>query len=194
MAELGVDEPLPPEYWEQLGMEGDQARKSDPFSAPPPGAGENPFEGHGGPSGRSRYEAGWLRTHGGVDFIRVFVGEIPGSEDKEVLIFLFEVMPGRFNVGFSRPKTTRGGEFRYKDKSYEEAKRLAEEEAMAMSVDAGAAADWREDLPSLGQLGFARRLGINTDQMQSKGEVSDAINVITASRTLDPSFAKESKQ
>ena len=189
MAELHPDDPLDEGYWESLGMKGDQARPSDPFSQPPPGAGASPFSGHGGPTGRSRYEAIWLKTRAGVDFIDVFVGDAPGSDDTHMLIFLYEVTPGRWNVGFSRPKTTAGGEFIHKDQTYDAAKLLAEEEAAALSVDAGANAGWRDGSPSGGQLGFAARLGIELDGEESKGEVSDKINTVTASRTLDPVFA-----
>jgi hypothetical protein len=188
--ELHVDEALPPEYWEQLGMEGEQAKPGDPFSSPPPGAGANPFEGYGGPSGRSRYQAGWLKTRKGVEFIDVFVGEAPGSDDTHMLIFLYEGAPGRWAVGFSRPKTVEGGEFPYKDVTYEQAKRHAEEEAAAMSVDAGTNADWRQDIPGAKQVALVQRIGLPYDEAtDSKGSLSDKLNVHFASRTLDPHFA-----
>ena len=191
MADLHPDEPLDEGYWESLGMEGGQARKSDPFSGPPPGHNENPFSGQvSGPSGRSRYEATWLKTKKGIEFIDVFVGETPDSDDTHMLIFLYEVIPGRFNVGFSRPKTTVGGEFRHRDKTYDEAKRLAENEAAAMSVDAGANADWRHDPAGQRQIDLAMRMGYTVDlATATKGSVSDQLNVHFSSRTLDPTFA-----
>lgn len=185
--ELGIDEPLDEGYWESLGMQGEQARAGDPFSSPPPGSGASPFSGHGGPSGRSSYEPTWLRTRCGIEFIDVFVGEAPGSDDTHMLIFLYEGAPGRWAVGFSRPKTLVGFEFMERDVDYETAKAFAVTEAATMSVDAGANASWRRDPASLGQLGFARKLGIELDtDTATKGDASDAINQVTGSRTLDP--------
>jgi len=196
MADLHIDEPLDEGYWQALGMEGDQARKGDPFSSPPPGSGINPFEGHGGPSGRSKYQAGWLRTRKGVEFIDVFVGEAPGSDDTHMLIFLYEGAPGRWAVGFSRPRTIVGGEFPHKNVTYDQAKALAEDEAAAMSVDAGSNADWRLDPAGDKQIDLAMRMGYVIDlATATKGSVSDQLNVHFSSRTLDPHFApKESKQ
>lgn len=196
MAELHIDDPLDEGYWESLGLEGDQTKPGDPFSSPPPGAGSNPFEGYDGPTGRSRYQATWLRTYHGVEFIDVFVGEFPGSDDTHMLIFLYEVVPDRFNIGFSRPKTTEGGEFRHKDLDYATAKQRAANEAAALSVDAGANADWRRDIPGLRQQNLADRMGISYNpDTATKGEISDKLNVHFASRVLDPTFAsKESKQ
>lgn len=191
MAELSVHDPLPPEYWESLGMEGNQARPSDPFSNPPPGHGTNPFEDNGGPTGQSRYEASWLTTYRGVEFIDVFVGESPGTTDTHLLVFLYEVIPGHYNVGLSRPKTAAGGRWLHKDQGYEEAKRLAEEEASAMSVDAGAAADWRQDPPGERQLDLITRLGIRVNvEITSKGQASDLLNVFFSSKVLDHAFTK----
>lgn len=194
--ELHIDEPLDEGYWESLGMEGDQAKPGDPFSSPPPGSGINPFEGTGGPSGRSKYQAGWLRTRRGVEFIDVFVGEAPGSDDTHMLIFLYEGAPGRWAVGFSRPRTIEGGEFPHKNVTYDQAKALAEDEAAAMSVDAGSNADWRQDPPGDKQIALIQRIGLSWHtQTQTKGDASDVLNVHFASRTLDPHFApKENKQ
>lgn len=194
MAELHIDEPLDEGYWESLGMEGNQARPGDPFSSPPPGKGASPFSGDGGPSGRSRYEAGWLKTYGGVEFLDVFVGSSPDSDDTHMIIFLWEPQPGRCGVGFSRPKTLEGLEFPYKDVSKAEAKRLAEGEAEAMSVDAGVNAGWRHDAAGIKQMALVERIGLFDDgnddgKALSKGQASDLLNVHFTSRLLDPHFA-----
>lgn len=199
MAELGVHDPLPEEYWASLGMEGDQSRPSSPFDEAPPGQGSDPFgPPEGGHASGSRYEAGWLKTYGGVEFIDVFTGDVPGTTDTHALVFIYEVPgTGLYNVGTCAPRDFANGRWRYEAKEYDVAKSLAEHQiAPAMSVDAGVRAGWRQGSASGAQVGLIRKIGVlrklgrDETEISSKGEASDLLNVHFASQTLDPHLTR----
>lgn len=187
MTELRPDEPLDEGYWESLGASDDYNQDRAP------GSDINPFEDDGEPAPRgSRYVAQWFETYGGIEFIDVFSGEQPGSTDSHTLVFLLEVLPGRFNVGVCPSKSMRGSRFLVEDTDYETGKAKAERAAGAMSVDAGVNAGWRQSPPSSGQLGLIARLGLEVDhEITSKGQASDLLNVHFDSHTLDTAFRSD---
>jgi hypothetical protein len=193
MTELHPDEELDEGYWESLGSNQDQS----PLDRPP-GHDQNPFESDGMPEPRgSRYEPKWLTSDGGIEFIDVFIGEQIDNTDTHALVFLYEVITGRFNVGVCRPKTMKGSRFLVEDVDKAEAKAAATRAAGAMSVDAGINADWRHAPASQAQMGLITRMGLfddgnDDDRTLTKGEASDLLNRHFDGQTLDFAFRKGS--
>lgn len=192
MTELHPEAELDEGYWESLGAQDSNRYVS---LGQPPAADLDPFKDYGEPPRRgSRYEAPWLRTRKGIEFIDVFIGDLPDSDDTHATVFLFEVVPGKFNVGVCPPKSVEGGRFLAEGETYDSAKAKAERAAAAMSVDAGLNADWRSSPPSLTQLGLIERIYLSNREpvpsnIASKGEASDILSTLFISRVLDPAFA-----
>lgn len=125
-----------------------------------------------------RSRATWLQTKGGIWFVSTkeqiyFVW--PGSE------------PGLYRLGV-RPVKGRGGRWLREDVTLELAMSWGSD--MAIREDATLATrgrSWRRGYPTLAMTSFACRLGLK-DQLHAdirKGEVSDMIDIVLASRVLD---------
>jgi len=117
----------------------------------------------------------WLRTARGVWFL--------GAGDK--LIFLApEAEPGRYAVARC-PQNAIGGEFLQRDVDLDMAmswgEQYATEDAKTL-VRRGAG--WRKLAPSQQQLVMAARLDLSSE-VATRGELSDAISTVFASRRLD---------
>lgn len=137
--------------------------------------------------GRSR--ATWLRTYGGVWFLPVMNAAVfiwPGKEDT-----------GRYRVGI-RPINRSGGRWIREDVTLDAALAWGEQYAddyaaqFKDAFDVGnfnreRRASWRRQPASRAQLGLAVNIGldIGPDDMWTRGELSDMINIHKASAVLD---------
>jgi superfamily II DNA or RNA helicase len=133
------------------------------------------------PFARSR--AMWLKTEGGKMFI---------PTDAERLVFLLgPIASGDYVVGECSSKSRRDATWITAKTGVpmEDAMDAAEVRAAEINQTSMATkqASWRRrgtELPTVSQLGFAHKIGVEADGM-SKRELSDAISIKLASRVLD---------
>jgi superfamily II DNA or RNA helicase len=116
----------------------------------------------------------WLRTRGGVMFI--------GRGDGEV--FIWPDREGTWAVGFA-PANGTAWQVLHRTLPLGMAMAWAETEAGA-GVLTMKKKRWRKEPASPLQISKARSIGITIDGPATKGEVSDAIGIVFATRRLDP--------
>lgn len=158
----------------------------DPFSAPAPGADQDPFTNQDTPRG---YQPVWLRSRAGVEFLDVFTGDNPVTGKTEHrLVFLIQAEDQTWAVGSCSNRTVEGGEWLAQNLDEDAARALAEERANLLSVDSGGNAPWRAGPPSPGQLSLVEKLDLDGDTVRTKGDASDILNTHFGSKVLDPVF------
>lgn len=119
----------------------------------------------------------WLQTTGGKWFIPT----------RTNTIFLWPRDDGTYDVGKCDVYTTKNGSWLHKGLPVEMAMSWGEQEADELDPSVSTkASSWREKSrkPSDAQVALAARLGLNSAGM-NRGELSDAISVVYASRILD---------
>jgi superfamily II DNA or RNA helicase len=120
----------------------------------------------------------WLRTHRGVMFI--------GCGDTTVFLFPTWKAPGLWDVCTltkGQPKPTRTEHVGMDLGSAMAWGEATAEDYQAFSTEK--AASWRKAKPSEKQQDFARSLGIQVPETMRRGQLSDAMSVVFASRVLD---------
>lgn len=119
----------------------------------------------------------WLQTTGGKWFIPT----------RTNTIFLWPRDDGTYDVGKCDVYTTKNGSWLHKGLPVEMAMSWGEQEADELDPSVSTkASSWREKSrkPSDAQVALAARLGLDSAGM-NRGELSDAISVVYASRILD---------
>lgn len=129
-------------------------------------------------------DVAWHRTRGGVLFIDC--GPAEGTkQQRRVFLWPSPETPGKWRIAGQRDGRPAAYWPGYGDLDLSSAMAWGEvvaEENRAFSVLRSAR--WRKEKPSEAQLSVAERWGIETDGM-TRGDVSEALSVATASRALD---------
>lgn len=121
----------------------------------------------------------WLHTHRGTRFIPL----------REHVVFLWNVGPELYVPGVIRSKAPWTAAVKLADAlPLEEAKMLAE--TLTMDYDrsmASKGSSWRRDgmRPSAGQIRYAARMGVPNPETFTRGALSNAMEVLLASKLLD---------
>lgn len=116
----------------------------------------------------------WLRTARGVWFLSA----------GDNLVFLSPGDVGRYRVARCPAKVS-GGEFLREDLDLDMAMSWGEQYAAEAVALTRRGAAWRKQSPSQGQVNIAHAMGLQAADV-SRGELSDAISVVVASRRIDP--------